>query len=93
MILFLSWIIALETNPRSITEMNDLMASAFRREFGRDAHLELPRWWAAKLREAIKSMDPDNQLTAAWRWGRLSRRQQQDRMLALLQGGVTCSTR
>lgn len=78
--------------PRSITEMNDLMAAAYRREFGRDAHLELPRWWAAKVREAIKSMDPNNTLWAAHRWGRLNKRQQQDRVLYLVRGGATCST-
>lgn len=80
-------------SPRSITEMNDLMADAFRREFGRFSHLELPGWWARKVREAIKSMAPDNTLLASWRWGRLTRRQQQDRLLNLVQtvdGGAQC---
>lgn len=72
------------------------MAAAFRREFGRFSHLELPGWWANKVRDAIKSMDPDNGMTASYRWGRLSRRQQQDRLLNLvgsLEGSVPCSNR
>ncbi len=67
--------------PRSMIEMNGLIQRAFRVHHGRDAHLELPRWWAEQVRGAIALLDPTNKIAAGFRWAALSRRQQQDLVL------------
>lgn len=66
---------------RSMVEMNDLIAQAFRREHGRDSPLEVPAWWAKQVREVIQAFDPASPIHAGWYWARLSRRQQQDLLL------------
>lgn len=66
---------------RTMVEMNDLISQAFRRAHGRDSHLDVPRWWAAQVREVIRELEPDNTIHAGWLWARLSRRQQQDLVL------------
>ena len=67
--------------PRTMVEMNDLIGQAFRRAFGRNSHLDVPRWWAEQVREVIEQLDPENAMRAGYLWARLTRRQQQDLVL------------
>lgn len=67
--------------PREMVEMNGLIQRAFRMHHGRDAHLELPRWWADRVREVVAALDPYNKMSAGRLWACLSRREQQDLVL------------
>jgi hypothetical protein len=72
------------TQPLSMIDMNTLIARAFFRIHGRDAPLELPLWWASQVRAVITQQDDHDKMRAAAKWSSLTRRQQQDRLLAHL---------
>lgn len=70
--------------PRSMVEMNSLFMHHFRRVHGRDSALDLPRWAAVQVRYVIALQDPADPMRATSKWTLLTRRQQQDRLLAHL---------
>lgn len=70
--------------PRSMVEMNTLVARAYFRVHGHEAPLALPRWWANQVRAAIALQDDSDVTRASAKWCLLTRRQQQDRLLAHL---------
>lgn len=69
---------------RPMVEMNGLVAAQFRRIYGRDSSLELPCWWATQIRHVVALQDPCP-LRAIFRWGSLTRAEQQCRLLDYLQ--------
>lgn len=75
----------MNATPRQMVDMNDLVAREFRRVHGYFAALELPLWWAAQVRAVIGLQDPYSRMGAAARWAQLTRRQQQDRLVAYLE--------
>lgn len=70
--------------PLAMVEMNDLVAREFRRIFLRDSSLELPRWWATRMREVIALQDACDLHRATARWASLTRAEQQCRFLSYL---------
>ena len=73
----------LQTRP--MVEMNGLVAAQFRRIYGRDSYLELPAWWATQIRKVVALQDPADRNRAIFRWGSLTRAEQQCRLLDYLQ--------
>lgn len=71
--------------------MNDAVFSEYRRITGCSDPLRFPHWWAERVREVVRLQlsevhtQADLHLASA-RWARLSRQDQQERLLAYLRG-------
>lgn len=74
---------------KSLVEMNDAVFAEFRRLTSCSDTLQFPRWWAEKVREVIRLQVTESRTEsdlhlAASRWGRLTRSDQQARLLMYL---------
>jgi hypothetical protein len=74
---------------KSLVEMNDAVFAEFRRLTRCSDTLQFPRWWAERVREVIRlevtEIRTQSDLhVAASRWARLTRSDQQSRLLLYL---------
>ena len=67
-----------------IVALNERMFTEFRRTTGSTSHHEFALWCAAQVRAVIALEDDVDRMRASAKWAALTRRQQQDRLLAYL---------